>query len=372
MDSFELREEIQHGGRSYFLQTSYLPRRGHVQTSFFVNGVLFDTVVDRVDGDDPSTDPRKLTKDIHQRNRSRFRLLLDARDVVDRADDPRPHIKIAQSLFKRNLFVEAIQEAQNAIVKGNKDSLPCFVIGESYFRLGDYDKAFEYIRKGIEINPEYPDLHNLMGLVYLNRRQCAAAVECFKRAIGLNIYYGESYFNLARAYVLNTVVKEDYELSKSLDTKFSTNIERACQLNPFIPVEKVEQARSLLREERCEEALEILDAVELGRNRSNIDDIILELYLMFLVSGENLDEDVIEAFLRQVKEIVDQNPSFADGYNSLGILYTAKCKILMDQASQSFRKALEINEKYKKARKNLRLAENDRQGIFILLKALLD
>ncbi len=44
----------------------------------------------------------------------------------------------------------------------------------------------------------------------------------------------------------------------------------------------------------------------------------------------------------------------------------------MDKASEAFSKALEINNNYKKAQKNLRLAENDRQGIFILLKALLD
>jgi hypothetical protein len=44
----------------------------------------------------------------------------------------------------------------------------------------------------------------------------------------------------------------------------------------------------------------------------------------------------------------------------------------MDMASKAFRKALEINASYHKAQKNLRLSENDRQGIFILLKALLD
>jgi len=44
----------------------------------------------------------------------------------------------------------------------------------------------------------------------------------------------------------------------------------------------------------------------------------------------------------------------------------------MDKASEAFNKALEINSRYEKARKNLRLTENDRQGIFILLKALLD
>ena len=297
MDSFELREEIRHGGRNYFLQTSYLPRKGHIQTSFFANGGLFDTVVEVVEKDTPAADLRRLTRDIHQRNRDRFRLLLDARDVVDRSDDPHPHLKIAQTLFWRNLFVESIQEAQSAIVKGNTDSLPYLVMGAAYYRLENYDKAFECLQKGIDINPEYPDLHNLMGVVYLRQRRCAAAVECFKRAIGLNIYYGEPYLNLARAYLLNTVVKEDYELSKDLESKFSNNIERACQLNPFISTETIEKARGMFNEQRYDEAIELLEGIQISESRSGIDDIILELYLMFIVSGEDLDEGAIEGFL---------------------------------------------------------------------------
>lgn len=372
MDNFELREEIRHGGRNYFLQTSFLPSKEHIQTSFFANGNLFDTAIEPVDGKLAAADLRRLTKDIHQKNRDRFRILLDAQDIVNKSDDPLSHLKIAQAFFRRNLFVESIQEAQNAILKGSNNSAPFLVMGEACYRLEEYDKAFESLLKGIDINPEYPDLHNLMGLVYLKQKRCAQAVECFKRAIGLNIYFGEPYLNLARAYVLNTIIKEDYELSKELDMKFNSNIDRACQLNPFIPVETVEQSKRLFNEQRYEEVLAFLDEIWEIENRSGIEDIILELYLMFIVSGENLDDRAIEGYLERITEIVDQNPSFADGYNSLGILYTAKCKILMDRASGFFRKALEINKKYKKAQKNLRLAENDRQGIFILLKALLD
>ena len=103
-----------------------------------------------------------------------------------------------------------------------------------------------------------------------------------------------------------------------------------------------------------------------------VDDIILELYLSLVQSGDEMEEGEIEKYLDKVSGILDRNPTFADAWNSLGLLYTAKCKIFMDKASEAFRKALEINNDYDKARKNLRLTENDRQGIFILLKALLD
>ncbi|MBN1885363.1 MAG: hypothetical protein JW876_07570 [Candidatus Krumholzibacteriota bacterium] len=372
MESFELREEIAKGGRSYFLQTSFLPRRKIVQSSFFVNGELFDRRIDQLAEAPAGTDARTFTKHVHNENKDRFLFLLGAREKIRKMDDAVAHLRLAEALCRRNLFEEAIQEARLSIDKGNGDSAPYVLIGRAKLRLEEYGEAFEAVQKGIEINPEYPDLHNLIGLVYLHERKCAPAIESFKRAIALNIYYGEPYLNLARAYLLNSVVKEDYELSKDLDEKFEKNLSRAVELNPFIQGEIVDRARALFREEKYEEALAALDEASGGADRGGIREIVLELYLLFLQSGGDLDVKAIDGYLDRVREMLDRNPTYADGYNALGILYTAQCKLLMDSAASSFRRALEINRNYRKAQKNLRLTENDRQGIFILLKALLD
>jgi tetratricopeptide (TPR) repeat protein len=370
--SFELREEINHGGAKYFLQTSFLPHKGRIESSLFRNGVLFDAVVREIDGKMPESSLKDLSRDMHLENKRKFLFLLEMADRIRESVQAKPHLRLAQALFRRKLYSEAIREAQQAITKGDKSSLPLIVIGESYFRMGDYKKAFAALGEGVKLDPEYPDLHNLIGQVYLVEKKCAEAIDSFSRAIALNVYYGEPYFNLARAYLVNTIVKESYDLSKGLDKKFKTNIDKASQLCPFLQGERLEQAKRFFKENRYQEALELLDSIQETTKEDGIADIFLELYLSVLFDGESLSEENIERFLDRVQGIIDQNPSYADGYNSLGILYTAKCKILMDRASEAFAKALEINNKYKRARKNLRLAENDRQGIFILLKALLD
>lgn len=367
-----MREEIEYGGRNYFLQTGFLPKKKCIQSSFFANGALFDTQIRRIEGKPSPDDLKTLTKEFHLHNKSKFQFILGVREKAKTSDNPLTHLKLAQALFRRNLYAESIREAELAIEKGNTDSLPYIVIGSAFYRVGEYDEAFGAVQKGVDINPEYPDLHNLMGLIYLKQQRCRDAIESLKRAIGLNIYYSEPYLNLAKAYVLNSIVKEDYELSKDMDAKFSSNMERACQLNPFIQGDVLEEAKRLFDEKKYEETIELLDGLEERSKGNGIEDILLELYLVFLRDGDSLSEDVLDEYLKRIGEIIDQNPNFADGYNSLGILYTAKCKIFMDMASASFKKALEINNHYRKARKNLRLAENDRQGIFILLKALLD
>lgn len=370
--SFELREEIDHGGRKYFLQTSLLPQKGLILSSFFKNGALFDTVQLSVDGKASPDELKKATKEVHIENKRKFLVILNVSERVRGSDDPKPHLKVAQALFRRHLYAEAIQEAQKSIDKGNKESLPYMLIGESYYEMGNFEKASAAARMGLDITPEYPDIHNLMGKIYLKQQKCTLAIECFNRSIGLNLYYGEPYLNLARALLLNTIVKEDYELSKGLENTFLSNIDRAAQLDPFLGRDNLEEAKRLFKEKDYRGAYGALDATRRTSMRGGIDDIILDLYIMLLFDGEDLREEEIEEYVEEVREIVDQNPTFADGYNSLGILYTAKCKIFMDRASKAFRKALEINSNYHKAQKNLRLSENDRQGIFILLKALLD
>ena len=370
--SFELREEIDHAGVKYFLQTSFLPHKEQIESSFFKNGVLFDTVVAKADGSMPENRLKELSREVHLGNKRKFLFLLDLKDRIKDSINPKPHLRLSQALFKRNLYDEAIREAQQAITKGDKSSLPLIVIGESYYGEGEYKKAFSALEEGVKLDPEYPDLHNIMGLIYLIEKKCSKAIESFTRAISLNLYYGAPYFNLARAYLLNTIVKEDYELSKGLETKFKINIDKASQLCPFIQGEKLEEAKALFDKQLYKETLELLDGIAESAKQDGVEDIFLELYLSVLHNGEMLSDEDIERFLERVGQIIDQNPTYADGYNSLGILYTAKCKIFMDKASEAFDKALDINSKYKKAQKNLRLAENDRQGIFILLKALLD
>lgn len=371
-DSFELREEIKRGEDRYFIHTTFLPEDETVKTSFFKEGRCFDTCSRRYHDIDSPDRVVELSKSFHGRNRDNFLLLLDAKRKIGPSNKPSSHLKLAGTLLLRNLFEEAIEEAETAIDKGEKGSGPYKIIGEAYYRLGEPQKARKAVEEGLRINPDYPDLHNLLGKIFHTGRECRKAVDCFKRSISLNCYYGEPYLNMARTYVLNSIIKQDYELSRELRSGFDDYLEKAFTLNPFINSSQMKDIKELFGEEKYEEVLEKLDQLGNLRERAYIDSIIGELQLMILRSGSDLEEGEIDGYLARVEEIIDKNPNFADAYNSLGILHTAKCKISMDHAEEAFRKALEINDRYEKAVKNIRLTENEKQGVFILLKALLD
>ena len=139
MESLELREEIKRGNVTYFLQTSFIADKKQIKSSFFRNGSVFDTSI-RVFEEVPGRDRlRELAKDIHSSNKGRFRFILDIRDRMREQNEPVPHVKIAQALLARNLFIEAIAEAEIALGKGAVDSAPWIVKGESWYRLGESD-----------------------------------------------------------------------------------------------------------------------------------------------------------------------------------------------------------------------------------------
>ena len=54
------------------------------------------------------------------------------------------------------------------------------------------------------------------------------------------------------------------------------------------------------------------------------------------------------------------------------IFKEAASSVDVDKAKGAFSSSLQINENFKKAEKNLKLTENDGQGIHLLLRALLD
>ncbi len=372
MSSLELREELKYSGNKYFLQTCYLEQQNHILSSFFRNGTVFDSIVHPFDEKPGRDELKELTKNIHAHNKKRFQFIFEARKIIGDSRDHSAHLKVARALLIRNLYNEAIEEAELALENGAEDSLPYIILASSWFGLGDSDRAFKAVKKGIELSPDYPDLHNLMGLIYYKEKKCRSAVDCFKRAIGLNLYYGEPYLNMIRAYLLNSVIKEDYELSRDIGGKFDSNIKRAVQLNSYLNTAEIEDVKRLFREERFEEALSLLDSIRERSPRKYAESVLIDLYLALIQTGEKISEDDIDQYKCKIEELIDKNPTYADAYNSLGILYTAKCKLFMDKAYDAFGKALEVNTDYRKAQKNLRLIENDKHGIYILLKALLD
>lgn len=62
---------------------------------------------------------------------------------------------------------------------------------------GDYEYAITELKKAISLNPNYPDLHNMLGIAYANKGMTDDAIMEFETALKINPDYLKARMNMA-------------------------------------------------------------------------------------------------------------------------------------------------------------------------------
>lgn len=372
VEGFEHRSEIISSGTKYYVQSSLVPAQHAVVTSLFHEGELLSRHGSPYD---PAAGPealRVLVRRLHDEFRLRLTSLIDLRERLKKDVDGRAHLRLGEALYRQRLYREAMAEVIRSIKLGFEDAGGYSILGNCLLALGDHEKALRSFQKGLEMAPEYADLHNDVGVAFLRLEKCRDAVKSFERALEINKYYQSAMLNLAIALAQNVVLKQDYELSRDLRARMRRLLDMNLQLKPQIDTADYREAVRAADAERYDVVLERLTALRRELDATAGSDLSLEIYLILKFRVDELTEDEVDALIERLRIALESNPGYADIQNDLGVLYAAKCKIFIDRAHESFRQALAVNPSFRKAEKNLKLSGNDRQGIHFLLKALLD
>lgn len=70
----------------------------------------------------------------------------------------------------------------------------------SYLQIGDYINALKELAEAQKLKPDSAELHNLMGLAYIGKKEIDKAIEHLQKAIEIDPKYTEARNNLCRAY----------------------------------------------------------------------------------------------------------------------------------------------------------------------------
>ncbi|UCH85616.1 MAG: tetratricopeptide repeat protein [Candidatus Latescibacterota bacterium] len=85
---------------------------------------------------------------------------------------------------------------------------------------GDNAEAIRELKKSIAVNPDYPDLHNYLGIAYGNSGMVDDSIEEFETALKINPYYMKARLNLALAlYDQGRFVESRSHIEKVLSVK---------------------------------------------------------------------------------------------------------------------------------------------------------
>jgi type IV pilus assembly protein PilF len=74
-------------------------------------------------------------------------------------------------------------------------------LGYAYYKKGDFVNAENSLRDALLRNPVFPNAMYILGLVYLETNNEKAAIEEFKKAIGIRPDYTDAHWELAKAYL---------------------------------------------------------------------------------------------------------------------------------------------------------------------------
>ena len=364
-------KRLRYLGREYHFQTTFNENEGSAVCSIFNEGKVLDMKHVPV--------PEDITKDgiveyilkIHDDILKSYEDLLkiaESRNNPDRAD---VGIKLSAALMAKRLYDEALELLDSGNGNRTDNSAVRLLRGKLFLAKNMPENAEVELKQAVELSPDYPDIRNLLGETYLSLKRPMAAVAQFKEAVQLNIYYHRAFYNLGLAYILNGLVREDFETAREIQNLCRESFEKATLLNPGYDCEEFRTALKKLQEGSLQEAYDLLGRVLDDRVTDLAFDSLLEDYVRSIFGDSGITEENIKAYIERIETLLAVNPGYADLQNELGMAYTIMGKIMSDKAMDHFKLALDINPRFRKALKNLKLSENELRGFDVLLEAIL-
>jgi tetratricopeptide (TPR) repeat protein len=371
MGDFVFNDVVRSKKGEYFLKTVNSKYQNQIVSSFFRNGTVIAS--HSQDYEPKISDETLLTKtrEFHEQKKSEIQTLLKLAEKLKDSDNAETKNLLGQAFLKKGLYEEAINEFEEAIILDPRVSGLYNNLGMAYVAVGRCDESIAVLEQAINLKPERADYHNNLGVAYLKKEQCKKAVERFQRALDINPYYAEASFNLALGLVLNGATKEDFHLSINAPQRVIEHFEKAAKINPNYKNEHITRGEEFLRRGQYEKAYEAF--VQGQRNIPKPADLgfVIDFYLQVLYNTKKLNSTAIWRHIRQLQDVIDKHPNYADLYNHLGVAYVIMSKFVNNKAIQQFEKAQQINPAFDRAKRNQKLAEYDHKGIQLLFDAIL-
>ena len=218
-------------------------------------------------------------------------------------------------------------------------------------------------------------MYNLMGLVLLEKRDLSGAFQHFQQALRLNPSYVEAYWNLGETVLRRisynqTIGREEPSgknlaflkaVFKKIENTGRTSDRRAiAQVKSALANASPKKAQAIMKEFRESHYIRKVPPEISG----------YEFYLRLCYSSEEISLEVLTNYEERIRYALEQNPTYPDLWNYLALIHLMQCRFYFLEGLGNFREATRINPQFEKARKNLRLVENDGREFLSLIKTI--
>ncbi|HNQ64025.1 MAG: Lipopolysaccharide assembly protein B [Syntrophorhabdaceae bacterium] len=297
-------------------------------------------------------------------------------------------LKLGIALHNYKMWDKAIALYKNILKANPKYADIHYNLGLSYLGQGKIDEAKSSFEDALEINanylqakvkiaisnifqgrlenaldsllvlsenyPNYADIHYYLGIVYSAKNEIENALESFRRAIKINPAYKDARIKLATLYCYFERIEEgikELEEVKRLDPEDKDISIITCAIKSAVSSSSCpgENFMEIYQNMLFKDKQVVKTMPEFNRGVSISPDMSDMITIIMSISEE--DRSLCEMLIPYVKDHVSMNEDYPDLHNSLGMLYLKVNRY--EEAEVSFKKAVELNPNYLKARINL-------------------
>ena len=213
-------------------------------------------------------------------------------------DPPEKEIKFILELINLNKIVDAENDLNKKMLTYPNSSILFNIRGAILASKNVLDEAIINYKKSIEINANYAQAYNNLGIAFHKLNKIDTAIKNYKKALSLKKDFAEALNNLGHAYI-------DFDKPKDSLQYFN----KALESNPSYA----------------------------------------EAYNGMGAANEELGNK--NDALKNYQKATEIKPDYAEAYNSLGTLYSNLSKF--DESLSNYKKAIQLKTNYEKAYNNL-------------------
>ena len=236
------------------------------------------------------------------------------------------------NMYNQGQLTTVVELAQSLVIQHPQAFVVWNILGAANIGLGQVEKASEAFKKVTDLNPNYADGFNNLGITLKDQGKLDKAIEAFNRALSIKPDYADAYNNIGNTF------KYQGKLNKAIEA-----YNKALTLKPNYPEAYYNMGASLKDQGNLDKAIEAYNkAITLNPNYA-------EAYSNLGVAL--MDQGELITAIEACKRAITLKPNYAEVYNNIGVILHKQSEL--EKALEYYNKALSLKPDYPEVYNNI-------------------
>lgn len=342
METYRLNSKLNDNDKEYLITTSNDISMGTISSEIYIDGFLADYIKfphpERIKAEEVLS----LVKTTHGEKKKEIETLLSVYHEVINSGIAEKMYALGLAFFYKRFYLESRQLFYNATSIKENYYEACYYLSKTELALGNIQKAVEFAQIAVNQRPSYADYRNNLGEAFMAGKMYKKASLEFERAININLYYSDAYFNYGLVLLLNALNNSNRELFSNFLSKSFDYFTKASLIYPGYKIASFERGLKALKNKDLKRAYELFRNVYENKNE-HYRRKYASYYMKSALLPQNITEQAVWDRIYFLKEEINNNPTYVDLYAELARCYLEQGKIFWEKGIAQYKKTLDVN-----------------------------